>query len=280
MENGSLTITILHRLPGRIRVHLSSPPKAWEKMAAAISSHGGIKNIFYSPVSKTVLLTYDPSAISQEEFLIRQAVLISSDYGMVPVNITEPAQKEELSPSVYVSAALLGVGLLSGIVPRLSARKRLLHIIAAAGTAGAVLEHGYREYQERGNFDPEVLSVIYLFTSLLRGAGLTAPIITWLASFGRHIFGRRNVSLVVNPVLMPGSSSSRPTYEVTVRENIQQHGLSSFLRFIPQILADAVSGGSIGRDRLIDQIKEVSTAHNSILEGFGNYKKGISLRVM
>ena len=276
-DRQNLTITLLHRLPGRIRIELSSPPRDWDRMAKAVSSHKGITRLTYSPVCRTVLLEYDSRYISQEEFLIRLAVLLSADYDMQPVVFSEPVTKEKISAAAYVSVGLILGSLVSGIIPRLSRYKRILTFLASAGTVAAVVDHGYREYKAQGSFDPEVLSVIYLVTSLVRGAGVTAPIITWLASFGRHLFGAREKSLLVKPVPIPGGDASKPTFEVSIRELNPKKGIASIFRMVPQILAEAVSGGTFGKDRLIDQIRDVSSAHDSVLEGFGNYKKGISL---
>jgi hypothetical protein len=248
-------------------------------MKSAISSHGGINSLSYSPVTGTVLLDYSGDEISQEEFLIRQAIALSWDYQMTPVVISQPGEREHLSVSAYASAALIALAFASKFVPVLRNSQRGLNLLASLGTIGAVVDHGYREYQERGNFDPEVLSVLYLGTSFLKGTGITASLITWVASFGRHISENRPANLLVTPVQMPSSTKANPVFEVTVNELSKNRGFASLFRMIPSMLVEAASGGAMVKDRLIDQIRQVSSAHDKILEGFGNYKKGISLRI-
>lgn len=275
----ALKLTILHSLPNRVRIYLSHPPANWKKMKEAIASHSGIEELTYSPITRTVLLRFNPGEISFEEFLIRQAVAISWDYQMTPVIISKQTEKNHLSIPAYSSAALIALAFISKFVPSLSSYQKGLSILASLGTVGAVVDHGYREYRERGNFDPEVLSVIYLGTSFLRGTGITASLITWLASFGRHLSENRPSNLMITPVQIPSSSKTKPAFEVTVNEHEENRGLSAIFRMIPSMLVEAASGGAIGKNRLIDQIRQVSSDHDRILEGFGDYKKGISLRI-
>lgn len=54
-------------------------------------------------------------------------------------------------------------------------------------TIGAIGEHAYNEINERGYFDPEVVSVMYLINSVTKGEFLLPSAVTWLTTFGRHL---------------------------------------------------------------------------------------------
>ena len=92
--------------------------------------------------------------------------------------------------------------------------------LAGLGTAGAVMDHAWKELRERGTFDPEVLSLAYLVTAFVRGNLLTASVVTWLASFGRHLVALPPAGVQVRPVEVDGQGNGRSRYEMMIGPDV------------------------------------------------------------
>ncbi len=54
----SLSVTLLHTLPGRIRIRLSDLPFDNSRFIEAILSHGGVEKVSFSKISKSLLIKY------------------------------------------------------------------------------------------------------------------------------------------------------------------------------------------------------------------------------
>jgi hypothetical protein len=151
--------------------------------------------------------------------------------------------------------------------------------VASAGTAGAALEHGWMEYRHRGNFDPEVLTVTYLLTSLLRGNALPAAIFTWITTFGRHLARMPAPGVEVRPVQL-GRDADGPRYEVIVAPDRTSPDKMAFFGIIPTILLNTLTGTPPSRRaNLLDDIRRVSNMHEQVLEGVSDFRHGIPLRI-
>jgi hypothetical protein len=206
-------------------------------------------------------------------------VVFSHEKGETAVRLLASPPKEEVSGFAILTGVILAGTAITRFVPGLAWMNKASGIAAGAGTALAVIAHGYREVRERGNFDPEVLSVVYLLYSLVQGKGLTASFITWLASFGRHFFTPPVEGVLLNVSEAPGDSRKEPSFDLSVKPDDQQPHVYTFLKYLRAALADFLSGGSIGRERLIGRIREVQEAHNSILEGIGRLETSITIRL-
>jgi hypothetical protein len=151
--------------------------------------------------------------------------------------------------------------------------------VASLATAGAVLEHGWLEYRRRGNFDPEVLMVTYLFTALLRGNALPAAVFTWIATFGRHLARLPAPGVEVRPSEIGRKGNQRQVEVVIAPERATQSKMA-FFGLIPTLAMNALTGtGAASHANLIDDIKRVAQMHNQVLEGIGGFAQGIPLRI-
>ena len=92
--------------------------------------------------------------------------------------------------------------------------------LAGLGTAWAVVDHAWKELRERGTFDPEVLTLAYLVTALVRGDFLVASVITWLASFGRHLVEMPPTGVQVRPIEVRGRGNGQSRYEVMIGPDV------------------------------------------------------------
>ena len=151
--------------------------------------------------------------------------------------------------------------------------------LAGIGTAWAVVDHASKELRERGTFDPEVLSLAYLVTAFLRGNFLTASVVTWLASFGRHLVEVPQTGVQVRPVEMRGRENGEARYEVMIGPDADAPESARMLSALQALLQYAMTGGGAhGFRSLLEELRDVSKVHGEVLEGFGRLRQGIPIR--
>ena len=278
-EIKDLSITIVHSLPGRLRCRLSHSPLNWQTMHAAIVRHEGIHSLTYTAVSRSILFVHDQDVISSEELIIRLAVVFSNEYRSSPVRLLASPQREEITGFSVFAGVVLAAAALSRFVPSFAWARSYGDLASGISTAAAVVGHGFKEVQETGKFDPEVLSVVYLVYSLIQGRGLAASMITWIATFGRHLLTPPIEGVLLNIKSITGDDPHNPSFELAARPDHQQPRLYTFLKYARTALADLLSGGSLAKDQLIGRIREVTDAHDSLLEGIGKYKSAIHIHI-
>ena len=278
-RNTKPSVTVLHELPGRLRVVLSHAPLDAAKMKASVREHAGIELIRYESVTHSVLVIYDRSVVTQQEILFRIALAISLEQGTVPVRILAAPARQTTSDS----AALSGFLLLAAVVTRWTRRDQKftvpLKMAAGLSTTYAVLDHGWKEVRERGYFDPEVLSIGYLVTAFFRGNFLKASAVTWLMTFGRHLLEMPRVNVEVRPVEIKREGADHPGYEVVVGPDMEAPDRVRLLDALKGFFRYALSGGAgQGRRNLMDEFRNVSRLHGEVMEGMGRMPHGIPMR--
>ena len=113
-------VTVIHKLPGRIRLHLSVEPKDHQQMISSVKDHEGFESMTYTPVTRSVLINFDPRRVKREEILIRVALYMSLDQESHCAHIFSQLAKQEMSDSVFYS----GISLLIALLLKTSARSR------------------------------------------------------------------------------------------------------------------------------------------------------------
>ena len=265
------TVTVFHRLPGRVRLRLSHAIIDVPRLYSSIETHEGLEKIEYTSVTKSILLCFDDAQVSLEEILVRIALCLSLDYGNVNVRVLATPEHHELADSTLYSAMLLVTALASRLVGQSNTTKTL-SFIAGVGTASAVLSHALQEVDERGNFDPEVLSVVYLVTSMLRGNVLPAAVFTWATTFGRHLFALPARGVEIKPIELDKEGG----VEVVVSPDSTPPARAEMLGLLPSLFKYVISGG--GESHLLDQLQEASRVHGEVLEGLGTFRNGIPIK--
>ena len=276
---GPYSITIVHALPGRLRCCLSHQPMIWEAMKGAITNHDGIDSISYEEVTRSILVHHDPKTISMEEFIVRLAVVFAGERSTRSIRLLASPNREEMSTFSFIAGLLLAGAAATRILPGLAQLAKSIELASGIATAAAIVGHGYREIRDVGTFDPEVLSVLYLIYSLVKKKGFTASLIAWIASFGRHLLAPPVESLVLAVREEKRTPADRPSFDVSVRPDRGQPRLYTIMRYVQTILADALSGGSIARDRMIGRIQEMTRDHESVLEGIDKLDTSINVRI-
>ncbi|MBD3402587.1 hypothetical protein GF420_06805 [candidate division GN15 bacterium] len=273
------TITIVHEITGRVRYRLSHPLDDASAVEARVRGHEGIDAIEYTDLTRSVLVRFDPRAVTSKELTVRLGVAFSMDQELTPVRVFAGREREDLS-SV---AVLAGLSLLAALAWRMRSRTGLPALEYGGGllTAAATLEHGYQEIQERGEFDPEVLSIVYLITSFFRGNLLPASIVTWLATFGRHLIRHSGPGVEIKAVRLNAASAAEPEYEVVVSPTSPQSGWHRLLAVLPKVLQAVAGGGAQGgrRGSLLGDIERMSLMHGEVIDGLGEWRHGIPVKI-
>ena len=181
------TIVIAHKIKGRIRIKLSHPLRNGEKLMKNLVKNDEIYKANYTDITKSILIEYNPYRISEDEVIIRVIALYSKSYDMIPIRLIYESKKKNLPPMACYSLAMLGIGGISKYITMNQQISDFINWAVVGTTIGAIGEHAYNEINERGYFDPEVVSVMYLINSVTKGEFLLPSAVTWLTTFGRHL---------------------------------------------------------------------------------------------
>jgi hypothetical protein len=248
-------------------------------MERSVKGHEGIMRFTYTPVTRSALILFDHEQVREQEIIIRLALSLSRDYQLTPVRILSKPEEREFSVFAILSGLALVIALGNRIFNRRSGVNDVFGWIATFSVMGAVIEHAWSEVNRRGNFDPEVLSVVYLFSAIPRGNLLPASLFTWITTFGRHLVQTPAEGLELSAVELKNSSEDFPHYEVVVSPDSSSPGRVMF-RTLPSVLINAITGGKAGgKEGFLQQVREMQKLHGETLEGLGKLRHGINLKI-
>jgi hypothetical protein len=273
-------VTIVHSLPGRVRFRLSHAPTNPNLFEETVKNHPGIYTVKYTTHTKSVLVKFDTNEITQEELVIRISMLLSIENDNVPVKVYVEPEVENLSDSAFYSGIALLVALVLKVVKKDFPNSVIINWFAGLTTTYAVLDHGYSEVKEEGNFHPEVLSLVYLLISFTRGNFLSAAIFTWTTTFGRHLLRPPTSAIEIKPIQISENKNKEPSYEVSITPVRAETDKMAMFSLIPAVLKYAVTGdASAMQGNLLENIRGVSQSHGEVLDGLSEIKKGIPIRI-
>ena len=183
-----LTLTILHKLPNRVRFRLSHSINDTKKFFETIKVETKYTFLRYNRTINTILVKFDPEEISIDEVIYRTATALSVEHGMTSVRLVEDFEEKSIdSFSIYSGAAILLSFLYSLGKSKVEKLQIDINNFAAGLTTVAIMEHAYKETQRKGFFDIEILPALYLLKSYLANRSVTAVALMWLTTFGRHL---------------------------------------------------------------------------------------------
>ncbi len=259
-------ISIFHQLPGRVRFRLSHGLRFPGQAISRVTNHPGIMSAEYTQISRSFLVRFDPMLVSREKITIRVALCLSLDYAEVPVRILAQPHIRGWSNAPFFSGFALAVAQAARIAKLDGNTTLMLDWIAGLSTAGAVLHHGWLELRHRGFFDPEVLSVVYLGTAFLRRQFFTASLVTWFATFGRHLLRPPPRALKCRVTHTRGDSQGGSRYQIVISEDRDENIATKISRFIPAVIQYAgVAGITSGEGLLVSNIRDMVSVHDEIL---------------
>lgn len=274
------SVTILHHIPGRLRMKLSVSPHDIDQMKYAIMGHPGINEIRFTTITRSLLVHYDSSEVSYEEIVLRTALSLSRERELVPVSVFARPEEHEVSELSFYSGISLLIAFVTRYLPIGPDTKRLFSGIAGLSTAAAVCEHGWSEVQKRGNFDPEVLSFLYLVHALFKRSVLPASFMVWITTFGRHLIRWPDNGVEIKPVPVESDDPHNPYYEVVVSSAPLAQNKMAMFRVLPAMIYHALIGDRlIGETNMLDQIRDMAQGHDDVLEGLGKIRRGIMLQI-
>ena len=274
-------VTVVHTLPGRLRLRLSRPLADPEGAFAFLREHAGMGEIGYTPRTGSLLIRFEPHAVSAEEITLRVAFRFAIDQGGRPVRLRAAPEQVTLQNSAVLAAlGLAAAAVLRGFSPGGKETTRAKWL-AGLATAWSVADHGWREFRARGYFDPEVLALAYLAAALVRGNVLRASAVTWLATFGRHLAETPSVGAEVQALPIPVGQGEEPRYELVVGPDVDapdRMRLGLVGMFNRALKYAMTGGGAHGLRSLWDELHDVSRLHGEVLEGYGRHRDGIPIR--
>lgn len=159
-------MNIIHQLPGRIRVSLSMPPRRIDKLEKEVLGHAGIHCVKFSPITRSLLIYYNPIEIEVSEIIIRIGTALSIEYNMCSVYVEN--KKKNVGVNIidnYALGALITAWIAKSGFGPFANIANLLEWNAGVSTLAAVVNHGISEIKFSGTPDPEVVTAVYLLNS-------------------------------------------------------------------------------------------------------------------
>lgn len=275
----NLKVTIVHYIPGRIRIRLFKSPRNINDFLDKIKSHDGIEEISFNHVTSSLLVKYRPTVVSSIEIVIRASILISLDYNGKAVTIESQSKANHLGKLDYYSMFSLIGALASNAISKDGLFTNYLKYNGTFSTLLAVLNHAVKEVKNDGLYDPEVISSVYLINSIIKGNMLFPSIVTWLVSFGRHI--------VVPPeeiALIEATSvidvENKEFIEVIAKPAVNNNLDNNPIKLLIIIFSRLVGVNINKNDRdIMSQVAQMAKKHGNVLEGIGSNDRSVYLRL-
>lgn len=212
-----VNIDIVFSISGRLRLRVEMQPIDPLFILNELKKSGEIVRGSYNDITNNFLLEYDCEEIDAKSLILKFCGLYSKQVRISNMKVNFKLCKRKslgYSSALSLSFILLDLGInylgLMGNVPKY---KNFIRWCALGTTIGAIFEHGHRELNENGAFDPEVMSIMYLINSINKGtvmnnngmqSGLYSPAIAWVLTFGRHILTNRNQSIIISTLIRNG----------------------------------------------------------------------------
>ena len=272
-----LLLTIVHTVPGRVRLVLSRHPRDIGRMREEVKGHEGISDLDYTEITRSLVIRFEPAHIGHEEIVLRVALSLSRDYELAPVHILAKPDPQDLTEWSWYSGMLL----IAAFVSRLGNwTSPVLDRFAAFGTAAAVVQHAWQDFHREGNLHPEALSLVYMITSVNKSNFMSATALTWITTFGRHLVNLPATGVQMRAVKIPGNDEHDSRYQITISlDESSRTDKMLLFRLLPSVIMDAVGWDRSERLSMLDKIRELSKNHGKVLEGLGDLRDGITLRI-
>lgn len=214
-KENHIEIDVVSSISGRIRLRASKEPKDPLKLLNNLKEKTYLEKGRYCSVNRTFVLEYKPNAINLNNLILNFCGFYSEDLGIKEIKLNYKLLKRDTmgySSLISLGAIIIDAGMnLFGIGVANRGYRSFIRWCTIGTTIGAIFEHGYKELNENGAFDPEVMSIMYLINSVNRGMPQNEgsyvfypAIIAWLLTFGRHILTRQNRSIIINTVIRDG----------------------------------------------------------------------------
>ena len=213
-KGGMVEVDVVFSISGRLRLRVTNEPKNPLDMLNNLKSKTKLIKGSYCSVNRTFVLEYTPDEINLNKLILNFCGFYSADLGIKEIKLNYKLSKKHTmgySSLISLTAILIDLGMnFTGIGAVNTKYRSFVRWCAVGTTIGAIFEHGYKELNENGAFDPEVMSIMYLINSVNKaqnqepGMVFYPAIIAWLLTFGRHILTRQNRSIIISTVIANG----------------------------------------------------------------------------
>jgi heavy metal translocating P-type ATPase len=175
-----LQVSVLHELPGRVRLRLGeAPPGAVERLAAFVASLDGVLRARASPTSGSLLVLFDPKATSTQG-------LLAAIGGSPPAAWPSAGLPDDRS-HLHWAKASFSAGVLGAAVSGLLPVPLMLGAVAVTAIAPARRALGNLR---AGRVNVDVMDATAIGICLVRSEPITATVITTLLAIGDLILDR------------------------------------------------------------------------------------------
>jgi hypothetical protein len=233
------TIVTVHRIKGRVRFKLSHPIRDIEEARNFLLEYEGIRSFEYNEVTRSALIYYESQRVDLKEIANRLAVAYSRQYDLMPVNVFVDSPNKHTPLAYYSIGSIILAGVLKWLkIGHNTEVESNLNWIVLGTTAGAIIEHGYKELKEKGGVDPELASFMYFINSIRNKKYISGSLFTWIAIFGRHMAETNYKGATVKVREVENASSGEVSYEIDVKKGISlgEEGKLNILSYIKEFL--------------------------------------------
>lgn len=229
-----LTMTILHKLPNRVRLKLSVPIKNFEVFKKNITHDiKGEIQIKYTPVIKTITTKFDPENIFLQEVIYKIITAFSIENGMLPVRLLEEKDQKSMEKfSLYSGVTIIMTGLHKLMNRNGTELQNMMNWFSLGITSVAIFEHACMEINRKGVFDLEILPAIYLVKSFLKTPKLSLIAMIWLTTFGRHIIVSPNLAKEIKIFRIKNQKDNQYFYIANVSDDYSIENIGDLLYHI------------------------------------------------
>lgn len=226
-----LILTILHKLPNRVRIKTSKEIKNKEKFCNFVKENNETIRIRYNNISNTILVTFDPQEILLQEIVYRLTVAFSIENGLEPVKLVEDLYKERPlgSLSMYSAGSIILTSLHNFFDKENKELQYTLNNFSMILTTLAIAEHGYTETKRKGFFDVEIIPALYLIKSFLENNSISIVNLIWLTSFGRHLFNSYENTKNIKVFRIYNPKNKDYIYSIETRDDKSINNLGDFI---------------------------------------------------
>lgn len=261
------SIELKHFIPGRIRLIIKPSVKEATAIKDAISTHDGIQMQQYNPVTGSLLIRYDLHRISEKEIMLRAAMAVSKTHGTTLLKVGQSNFKSDFLPALS-GLMLIFTGAFK-LAPFNVSSYKTLEQLSSFCTMTAVTQHALDEVQDNGHVDPEVFSIFYLLKSMAQSNYYTPALITWFATFARHLWSSTN-----NKVLVKLENDNKLIISTLASKN----NYEKFLLIIKKTIQTTFEFDQSINPGLFCELKKLCLGHKNEIEGIKESKNTISVK--
>lgn len=215
-----LNVTLIHKLPNRVRLKLSEPLKCFETFKYNVTKDNERIELRYSLVTKSVVATFNPEKINLQEIIYKILTAFSIENGMMPIKLLDGVEQKAIESFAIYSGASIAMSGINMLWNKSDNRlQNIMNWFSISLTSAAILEHACIETNRKGVFDLEILPAMYLIKSFLNTPKLSIVAMIWLTTFGRHLISTNNEAKEVKFFRIKNKQEDKDYYIANVSED-------------------------------------------------------------